>query len=324
MKIIWAVDAFENNFELIEKMAHFINSIYLETNSQIEPLYLLLESEPLIPAQGDNSWQKDHARTAESLFKEILSDLELPFTSNAKVIPHNSQSPFGIAESLHHYALRTKSDLIFIGCHARKGLSRALLGSVSESLLNISEIPVCIINTQAARAAVPKKILFPTDFGDHSLENFRHVLTFAKNMNAEVLLFHALDKPIDSFMGISTHERVFKVNGKLMTVEEISQARANRASLTAGRWGEIAKKQRVKYNYLIDESLRGLEDSLVNAIRIHGVDLITMEAQSGPMSGSILGSTTRKVVRSSSCPVYVIPRHFYDKTEDRFKETPAP
>lgn len=324
MKIIWAVDAFENNYNLIEKMAQFTKALYVATNSQVEPVYLLLEDEILVPEPNGNSWEKDHTRTAESLFKEILSDFDLPFTMNAKVIAHTSRSPAGMAASLNHYALRSKADLIIIGCHARKGLSRALLGSVSESLLNISEIPVCIMNSGLTKSLVPKKILFPTEFGDHSLENFRHILSLAKQMNAEVVLIHALEKPMDSFMGISAHDRIFKLNGKMMNFEEITRARADKATLNARRWGEIASNQGVIYNFLIDNSFKKLEEVLLLAVGSHNIDLVAMEAQSGPVSNSILGSTTRQIFRSSSCPTYIIPRHFYDKSEDRFRETPAP
>lgn len=47
-------------------------------------------------------------------------------------------------EEILDAAERHKSDLIVIGCHGRKGLSRLVLGSVSEAVMRAAHVPTMI------------------------------------------------------------------------------------------------------------------------------------------------------------------------------------
>ncbi len=49
MRIIWALDAFEDNKELNQKMADYLTQIHKTTMAEIEPLYLLRENEIVLP-----------------------------------------------------------------------------------------------------------------------------------------------------------------------------------------------------------------------------------------------------------------------------------
>jgi nucleotide-binding universal stress UspA family protein len=64
--------------------------------------------------------------------------------------------------------------------------------------------------------------------------------------------------------------------------------------------------------HVIDSTFKPVDELILDAAITHECDLIAMEAQSGPMSAALLGSYTRNVVRKANCPVYILPRHFYD------------
>lgn len=324
MRIIWAVDAFEDNRELNQKMAEYITTLHEATNADVEPLYLLRENEIVIPSFEVPTWVTDHSRTAESLFKEVLSDYNLPFLRDAKVIPHASQSHSAAAEILSNYALKTKADLIIVGSHGREGFQRFILGSFAESLLMQSEVPVCVIGSHTTRTTASKTFLYPTEFGEHSKDNFRHILQLAKSQRAEIVLLHAIERPIESLFDIETRPRVYSYKGKLLTLEQIVENQIENQSQRAQLWIDWAQKEGVRAHFLIDSSYKSIDELILNAVQAHEADLVVMEAQSGPLSATLLGSITRNVVRKAPCPVYVLPRHFYDKQEDRFTETPAP
>lgn len=320
MKIIWAVDAFEDNKELNQKMAEYITHLHEITKADIEPLYLLRENEIVLPTYEVPAWVTDHSKTAESLFREVLADYDLPFLLEAKVIPHASQSHAGAAETLSNYATKSKADLIIVGSHGREGFQRFMLGSFAESLLLQSEVPVCVVSSHATRTAASKNILFPTEFGEHSKDNFRYVIQIAKKLHAEILLLHAITRPIESLFDLDTRPRVYNFQGKMLTLEQIIEEQVESQAHKAQLWIEWAMKEGVTANYFIDNSFKAVDDSIIEAIDKHGSDLIIMEAQSGPLSAAILGSYTRNVARKASCPVLVLTRHFYDKQEDTFIE----
>lgn len=324
MRIIWAVDAFEDNRALNQKMAEFITVLHEATQADVEPLYLLRENEIVLPTYEVPSWVTDHSRTAESLFREVLADYNLPFLHPAKVIPHASQSHAGAAETLSQYAIKSKADLIVVGSHSREGFQRFLLGSFAESLLLQSEIPVCIIGSHTTKTKNSRTILFPTEFGEHSKDSYRHILDLAKKIHSSILLLHAIEHPIESFFELETRPRVYNYKGKMLTLEQIVENQIESQAHKAQTWVDWAQKEGVTAHFFIDSSFKAIDDLVLDAVKTHNIDLIAMEAQSGPMSAALLGSFTRNIARKASCPVYVLTRHFYDKPEDRFNETPAP
>lgn len=324
MRIIWAVDAFEDNRELNQKMADYITVLHDTTQAEVEPLYLLRENEIVLPTYEVPSWVSDHSRTAESLFREVLADYNLPFLGNAKVIPHASPSHSGAAETLSQYAAQTKTDLIVVGSHGRQGFQRFLLGSFAESLLQQSQVPVCVIGSHATKTKSSKTILYPTEFGEHSKDNYRHILQLAKKMNSEVLLLHAIERPIESLFDLDTRPRVYNYKGRMLTLEQIVESQIESQVHRAQTWVEWARREGVQAHFFIDSSFKPVDELVLDSVVKHEADLIVMEAQSGPMSAALLGSFTRNIARKAPCPVYVLTRHFYDKLEDRFSETPAP
>jgi nucleotide-binding universal stress UspA family protein len=110
----------------------------------------------------------------------------------------------------------------------------------------------------------------------------------------------------------------------MLTLDQIIEHQIEHQAQRAQHWVQWAQKEGVLAEFQIDSSFKGIDDLILNTVHQHDVDLIVMEAQSGPMSAAILGSYTRNVVRRAECPVYVLTRHFYDRSEDRFMDAPAP
>lgn len=312
MKVIWAMDAFEDLKELNQKMADYLTHLHKVEGASIEPLYLLRENEIILPTYEAPAWVTDHSKTAETLFKEVLTDYDLPFLSEAKVIPHAAQSHAGAAEVLSHYAMHVGADLIVVGSHGRQGFQRFLLGSFAESLLLQSEVPVCVISAHASKTRSTKNILFPTEFGEHSKENFHHVLELAKSLKSEIVLLHAVARPIESLFDLETRPRVYNYEGRMLSLDQIIEEQIEAQSRRAQLWVDGAARQGIMVSHVIDSSFKPIDDLILDAAETHDCDLIVMEAQSGPMSAALLGSYTRNVVRKAACPVYVLPRHFYD------------
>src|SRR5579884_3094956 len=66
-----------------------------------------------------------------------------------------------VAECIFECARERKVDLIVVGTHGRRGLNKAVVGSVAESIFRHSEIPVLTIGPCADRSlpAHPKRVL---------------------------------------------------------------------------------------------------------------------------------------------------------------------
>ena len=98
------------------------------------------------------------------------------------------------------------ADLIVIATHGYSGLSRILLGSTTERIVQHSSCPVLVVRdrqrefvpsrrrktTRDRRRICLDRILVPTDFSEHSRSALRYALVFAKHFGAEVTLLNAI------------------------------------------------------------------------------------------------------------------------------------
>lgn len=318
MKVIWALDAFEDNENINHKLAEHCRFLHARTQASIQPVYLLRENEVIIPTYEVPTWITEHSQTAEEVIRQIIKDYNLPFMEPVKIIPHAAQSHAGAADVLSTYALKTGADMILVGSHGREGMKRFFLGSFAESLILQSEVPVCIIGSQINQLSPVRNILFPTDFGDHSKDNFRHVMQIARELTAEITLLHAIARPIESLYEMETRPQFYSYNGKMLSLEQIVEHEIEAMTKKAKSWTDWAFREGLQAQYYIDTSYKGIDEVVLEAASRFETQLIVMEAQSGPISAALLGSSTRNVTRKAPCPVYVITRHFYDK--EKFAE----
>lgn len=123
----------------------------------------------------------------EALAAECMS------TSNANIGVDLLDGP--IAEILEGYAQRNKFDLIVISSHGRGGMSRLSLGSVTDSLIRHTQIPVLVVksvpsylNPRASDAF--GRIIVPLDGSTLAEQILPRVRLLAKLEQSDVTLLH--------------------------------------------------------------------------------------------------------------------------------------
>lgn len=100
-----------------------------------------------------------------------------------------------VADCIFASAREKHIDLIVLGTHGRKGLSKAILGSVAESIFRHSDIPVLTIGPQARHLAPsgPRRLLVPVDFTPASQHSARYACALAREHHADLLLIHVIE-----------------------------------------------------------------------------------------------------------------------------------
>jgi nucleotide-binding universal stress UspA family protein len=116
-------------------------------------------------------------------------------TSKAEVIVDLHAGPIG--DVLQGYARRNDVDLIVISTHGRSGISRLSLGSVTDSLIRHTTIPVLVVkpptsylNPQVNEAF--RRIVVPLDGSTLAEQILPRVLELAKLEDAEITLLNVL------------------------------------------------------------------------------------------------------------------------------------
>jgi nucleotide-binding universal stress UspA family protein len=136
-----------------------------------------------------------HGERDKALSELYALAAECRATSKADVTVDLHAGP--VSDVLQGYARRNDVDLIVISTHARNGLSRLSLGSVTDSLIRHTTIPVLVVkppssylNPQVGKAL--KRIVVPLDGSPLAEQILPRVLDLAKLDDAEITLLHVL------------------------------------------------------------------------------------------------------------------------------------
>jgi nucleotide-binding universal stress UspA family protein len=172
------------------------------------------------------------------------------------------------------------SDMIVMGTHGREGLSRALLGSVAESVIQQSDKPVLTVRPieDRPRPAGIARILCPVNYSAVASRAYQHALFLASAFDAELTVLYLEEE------GVVDHSA------------EMKRLR---------EWvGDVPLT--VRASLLVDHGRAAVQ---VNdyAFR-HGTDLIVMGVQHKRRDTiTVIGTTTATLTRHAPCPVLTVP-----------------
>jgi len=184
-------------------------------------------------------------------------------------------------------------NLIVMGTHGLGGLDHLALGSVTEKVLRKARCPVLAIRKPAHAFAPPggepdlvqlHRILYCTDFSDHSEQAFDHAISLAAEYHAELTALHVLeDLPSSADIENETAKVLERLEKRIS-----AEARKNGTTKAAVRIGKA-------YQQIIELALESQTDLIVMGVRgRHALDLV------------VFGSTTYRVVQLGPCPVLVV------------------
>jgi nucleotide-binding universal stress UspA family protein len=184
-------------------------------------------------------------------------------------------------------------NLIVMGTHGLRGIDRLTLGSVTEKVLRKARCPVLAVckpaHHLAGQAGGPElaevqRILYCTDFSEHSEQAWDHAVSLAVEYHAELTLLHVLE----DLPGSSDIE------------DEIAKA-LERLKKQVSPWPQenVVTKPVVRigkaYQQIVQLALESQTDLVIMGVRgRHALDL------------AVFGSTTYRVVQSGPCPVLVV------------------
>ena len=138
-----------------------------------------------------------------------------------------------------------------------------------------------------------KKILYPTDFSESSLEALKYAVGFARDFKARLVLMHVVNEKIFS-EGLSL--------ARAAAPEALEQEMVAEADLQLKALIPADERRGLDWEMVILKGMPFLE--IIRYAKVNDVDLIVIgtHGRSG-MEHIIFGSTAEKVVRKAPCPV---------------------
>ena len=197
--------------------------------------------------------------------------------------------------SIVDVAKQEEANLLVMATHGRTGLKRWALGSVAESVLRASEIPLLVVRAFAGRGEEAglerserrfERVLVPIDGTDRSLEVVPHALSLARVAGARLIVTHFAS----DYLG-----------KKAMAAGQTALDRAQAAFASSG--------VEVEYDLRRGDPATGIVDyGLLEANPGHRVDAVVMCSRGrSPLARLVLGSVASRVLRAAVVPVLVVP-----------------
>jgi nucleotide-binding universal stress UspA family protein len=195
-----------------------------------------------------------------------------------------------ILEYLHQHSY----DLVVMGTHGHTGLKHLLLGSVAEKVVRFSPVPVLTVHRSIQKFQI-RKILVPIDFSPYSKEAADYAFLFAQKFGATIEFIHVIEQEIHPAFYASGVDSIFEIDPSLKdrVIENLQE------------FIEDQKIEGIPIRFLVREGKAHKE--IVEYAKENEVDLITIATHGlTGLDYILLGSTTEKVVRWSSCPVLTV------------------
>ncbi len=208
------------------------------------------------------------------------------------LIMHTQLIEGDVAGAIVDTAASEQADLIIMSTHGYSGLTRWVLGSVTEKVLRSAPCPVLAV--RAVRQI--RKILITLDGSDLAEDALEPGLSLAQGLGAEISLLRVVphltpDTKLEEVeRGLSRRSQ----NDLIDEAKEYLQAR-------------VARYARSGLEIKADVRTGSVADNILEYVEVFGIDLIGMATHGRTgLKRWVYGSVTAKVLRGASCSMLVI------------------
>ncbi|MGH7555625.1 MAG: universal stress protein [Longimicrobiales bacterium] len=263
----------------------------------------VLAAEAEWSADGERKYLEDVCEdVAQELGKSVTSEI-LPQDEPRLLLP--SPPAHVVGERIVGYVTMHGVDLIVMTTHGRGGLSRAWFGSVTESILRLTAVPLFLVRPTSpedwkARAAEPiGHLLIALDGSAQSEEVLEPARELGIARGARCTLLRVIPVPFPAYDATG--------------VVTLSPSADDIAQVRAGVEQELARvAQRLRRDGVAEVAVEtALDISPAGAILSfadeHEVDAIALTTHArGRVGRFVMGSVADKVIRGADCPVLVM------------------
>jgi len=199
------------------------------------------------------------------------------------------------ASAIADYAAERGMDLVAMPTHGRSGIGEHILGSVTERVVRLSEVPVLTVRTQGdARTKFPyENVLVATDGSDAASAATDRAVELAGALDAAV---HAVSVVDDSSLGLDVRSE-----SASQRLEDDATEAVSAVADSAREAGVENVTETVRHGDAHEEILAAVDETDADAV-------VLGTSGRGGVDRILLGSVAERTVRTSPVPVVTVRR----------------
>jgi nucleotide-binding universal stress UspA family protein len=248
--------------------------------------YAFWAAEPALAGQ----LHRQAVASAEAAMARLLPSLPITPGTRLETRVLSGTLPATVAE----YAAETGASLMVVATHGRTGLSRWLLGSVSERLLRASPCPVLIARGGSAQSQPSlRRLLVAVDLSEHSRRALQLAAEIARRLSAQLEVLYVWAAP---FFDASEH-----FDAELFErIRESARIELDAFVASAALPDELAVQRSIASG--------SPSECIGERIQATAPDLLVLGSHGhGGFRRLVLGSVSEATVRYASCAALVVP-----------------
>jgi nucleotide-binding universal stress UspA family protein len=200
---------------------------------------------------------------------------------------------------------KSRTDLLVIGTHGRRGVGKMFLGSVAEQIFRHADCPVLTVGPGSAETSpientdTVRPFLFTTDFGPASSKALSYAVSFANHFRAKLALLHVT--PVAAIPESFHWSR---------TTGDVTQMQENARRDALRRLEEMASTSApltIEPEFLVRSGAPS--QTILHVARSLEAELIVMGLNHSPSidtASHMPWATAYKVVRDATCSVLTV------------------
>ncbi len=294
--IWWAVDPFHDDNFFHEHAINVLIPFARALATVIHPV-IFIDQYRAAESEADATLESLKA-TAEKRLEVVLKKAPRNLFASRVFLSHEPGDAATLrdqvgaisAEALKHSAL-----FVALNSHAHRGFKRLYMGSFAETFMLHSNVSMLIINPSCVVSFKLRHAVFPTDFSSESIKACTKFQAMCLKLKTSLSIVHKLPW----WLSASVSNPQLKADAESQKQES---ARALEKLETKANGLGLKAEGVLLTNNAKSESPAA---SILKFSRDKHADLIAIAAQSGPVMTTLLGATSRSVVREAHCPVLV-------------------
>lgn len=286
MKILWAVDIYDEHPKSVDSVFQFLTSLSVHFSLNVDALYIASVPPPNLAEEDENTIQ-------EKLHKQMNAKISraktAPWFGDCHIVMNKSLPQRTSVKKLTEFSRINGYDALLVVKHSKKTKKTKFLGTFAEMSVFLSTVPVFLINPDGVQSEKISELLIAVDDSVKKERDFKNLLRFFSTFGLSMKLLHVIPIPFYFLFTDSIRDYVS---------DEDRYSEKNFFPML-----NMARQTGWSAELILKHTRKSIESAVLSEARKTKADLITLIHKHEDETGYLVGRLTRKIIQQTDRPL---------------------